>query len=168
MSTTEHASVARVKEAFAHAGINPEVRTLSDTARTAVEAAAGLDVEVGQIASSIVFTVDLGDGIVPVLVVTSGRHRVNTSLVQEAAALPTFGRADADFVREWSGFAIGGVSPTGWIHNGQPYSPLTFVDVALADYDVVWAAAGHTHVVYRTTFAELVSLTQGTAVIAGD
>ncbi len=168
MSNTEHASVARVKSAFERAGLDPEVRKLSDTARSAREAAAGLGVEVGQIASSIVFTVALGESIVPVLVVTSGRHKVDTQLVCEAASLPAFGRADADFVREWSGFAIGGVSPTGWLHNGEPYTPLTFVDKALSDYDEVWAAAGHTHVVYRTTFDELVSLTGGTPVVVGD
>ncbi|CAB4338359.1 MAG: YbaK/EbsC family protein [Actinobacteria bacterium] len=163
MSQTEHSSVARVKAAFATAGIAPEVRTLSETARTAIDAALALDVEVGQIASSIVFSLKTETAVVPVLVVTSGRHRVNTDLVCEQAALAGLGRADADFVRMWSGFAIGGVSPLGWIHDGVLEQPLTFVDKALADYDAVWAAAGHTHVVYRTTFHELLAATGGTA-----
>jgi prolyl-tRNA editing enzyme YbaK/EbsC (Cys-tRNA(Pro) deacylase) len=168
MSQTEHASVARVRASFARAGVDPEVRTLADTARSAAEAAAGLGVDVGQIASSIVFRVDLGDGDVPVLVVTSGRHRVDTGMVSEQAGLPKLGRADADFVREWSGFAIGGVSPTGWAHGGDSYTPLCFVDTALAEYDVVWAASGHTHVVYRTTFDELVAITGGRAMAVAE
>lgn len=161
MSQTEHASVARVRAAFAEAGVDPEVRRLSDTARSAAEAAAGLGVEIGQIASSIVFRIDRGSGDEPVLVVTSGRHRVDTGIVSAIADLPQLQRADADFVREWSGFAIGGVSPTGWQHQGEEFRPHTLVDVALADYDEVWAAAGHTHVVFRTTFTELVALTGG-------
>lgn len=165
MADAEHASVARVRAAFARAQLDPEVRRLADTARSAAEAAAGLGVEVGQIASSIVFRVDLGEGDRPVLVVTSGRHRVDTAMVSHAAALPALGRADADFVRTWSGFAIGGVSPSGWSHDGRDHQPLTFIDKALADYDQVWAAAGHTHVVYRTTFEELVTLTGGTPLV---
>lgn len=148
--------------AFAAAGLDPEVRRLVDTARTAAEAAAGLGVDVGQIASSIVFRIERDGAQAPLLVVTSGRHRVDTALVESATGL-TLHRADADFVREWSGFAIGGVSPTGWAHGGGQYLPLAFVDTALAEYEHVWAASGHTHVVYRTTFAELVSITQGSA-----
>ena len=163
MSQTEHSSVARVKSVFVALGITPEVRKLSDTARTAVDAAQALDVEVGQIASSIVFGYDHDGRRVPVLVVTSGRHRVNTELVATTTGLGKLHRVDADFVREWSGFAIGGVSPLGWLHNEEISQPLTFVDVALNEYDQVWAAAGHTHVVYRTTFDELVTATGGSA-----
>lgn len=161
MSQTEHASVARVRASFARAGMDPEVRTLAVTARSAAEAAAGLGVDVGQIASSIVFRIDLGEGDIPLLVVTSGRHRVDTALVSAGASLPELRRADADFVREWSGFAIGGVSPTGWSRDGQEYLPTCVVDTALADYDAVWAASGHTHVVYRTTFDDIVAITGG-------
>jgi prolyl-tRNA editing enzyme YbaK/EbsC (Cys-tRNA(Pro) deacylase) len=159
---TEHSSVARVKASFARAGISPEVRRLADTARTAVDAATGLGIAVGQIASSIVFRIDDGAGeFKPLLVVTSGRHRVDTELVA-ASIGQSLHRADADFVRAWSGFAIGGVSPTGWQHEGLEYLPQTLVDVSLREYPEVWAAAGHTHVVYQTTFDDLVAITGGT------
>lgn len=162
MSQTEHSSVARVKAVFAAQAIEPEVRKLSDSARTAVDAAQALDVEVGQIASSIVFSYDHDGGRDPVLVITSGRHRVDTDLVASSTGIAKLHRVDADFVREWSGFAIGGVSPLGWLHNEVISQPLTFIDTALAEYGEVWAAAGHTHVVYRTTFDELVHTTGGT------
>ena len=165
---SEHASVARVKAAFERAGTDPTVRRLADTARTAVDAAAALDVAVGQIASSIVFRIDADAGQVPLLVVTSGRHRVDTDLVAEVVGT-TLHRADADFVRQWSGFAIGGVSPTGWSHDGDSFQPRTLVDISLADYDDVWAAAGHTHVVYQTSFDDIVAITGGTpARVAND
>ena len=169
VSDTEHSSVARVRAAFASAGIDPEVRKLSDTARTAVDAANALGVEVGQIASSIVFAVHK-DGIdIPLLVITSGRHRVDTALVSDATGLGKLNRCDADFVRNWSGFAIGGVSPTGWQHDGQPYQPLTYIDVALGDYNEVWAAAGHTHVVFQSSYSQLIELTGATALtVAND
>lgn len=153
--------MSRVRSAFAAFGIDPLVRRLDDTARSAAEAAAALGVDVGQIASSIVFRVDDGAGERPLLVVTSGRHRVDTQLVGAAVGL-TLGRADADFVRSWSGFAIGGVSPVGWSRGDAGHQPQTLVDTALADYDEVWAAAGHTHVVYRTSFEELAAVTGGT------
>ena len=158
MSQTEHSSVARVKAAFTKAGIEPEVRQLLDTARTALDAANALSVTVGQIASSIVFSSDLDGGRVPVLVITSGRHRVDTDLVCGTTSLTALHRVDADFVRTWSGFAIGGVSPVGWAHDGSTYQPLTFVDASLAEYDEVWAAAGHTHVVFKTNFTELLPI----------
>lgn len=159
MSDTEHSSVARVRAAFASAGIDPQVRKLSDSARTAVDAANALEVEVGQIASSIVFRINKDGQDVPLLVITSGRHRVDTSLVSESTGLGKLDRCDADFVRAWSGFAIGGVSPTGWQHDGQPFQPVTYIDNALNDYEYVWAAAGHTHVVFETTFDQLIELT---------
>ena len=162
MSDTEHSSVARVRAAFASAGIDPEVRKLSDTARTAVDAANALGVEVGQIASSIVFSISRDDEQVPILIITSGRHRVDTALVSEATGVGKLSRCDADFVRDWSGFAIGGVSPTGWLHNGNFEQPLTYIDTALAEYDEVWAAAGHTHVVFQTTYDQLIALTGAT------
>lgn len=162
MSDTEHSSVVRVRAAFASAGIDPEVRKLSDTARTAVDAANALGVEVGQIASSIVFSISRDDEQVPILIITSGRHRVDTALVSEATGVGKLSRCDADFVRDWSGFAIGGVSPTGWLHNGNVEQPLSYIDTALAEYDEVWAAAGHTHVVFQTTYDQLIALTGAT------
>ena len=166
---TEHASVKRVRTELESHGVTTEIRHLSDTARTAVDAANVLEVEVGQIASSIVFKIDTDQGERPLLVVTSGRHRVDTALVALALGVPKLGRADADFVRLWSGFAIGGVSPIGWLHDGEVFQPQTIVDTALSDYEVVWGACGHTHVVCSLDFESLVKITAGTALaVAAD
>ena len=160
---TEHSSVKRVRTELESHGISTEIRHLSDTARTAVDAANVLDVEVGQIASSIVFKIDTDQGERPLLVVTSGRHRVDTEMVAKALGVPKLGRADADFVRLWSGFAIGGVSPIGWLHDGEVFQPQTLVDKSLSEYEVVWAACGHTHVVCSLDFEALLKITVGTA-----
>ena len=166
---TEHASVKRVRTELESHGVTTEIRHLSDTARTAVDAANVLEVEVGQIASSIVFKIDTEQGERPLLVVTSGRHRVDTDLVATALGVPKLGRADADFVRLWSGFAIGGVSPVGWLHDGEVFQPQTIVDTALSDYKVVWGACGHTHVVCSLDFESLVKISAGTALaVAAD
>jgi len=166
---TEHASVKRVRTELESHGISTEIRHLTDTARTAIDAANVLDVEVGQIASSIVFKIDTEQGERPLLVVTSGRHRVDTEIVASALDVPKLGRADADFVRLWSGFAIGGVSPVGWIHDGQVFQPQTIVDLALNDYEVIWGACGHTHVVCSLDFESLLKITAGTALaVAAD
>jgi len=166
---TEHASVKRVRTELESHGIETEVRHLADTARTAIDAANVLEVEVGQIASSIVFKIDTEHGERPLLVVTSGRHRVDTELVAAALQIPKLGRADADFVRLWSGFAIGGVSPIGWLHDGEVFQPQTIVDLALNDYGTVWAACGHTHVVCSLNFESLLKITAGTALtVAAD
>lgn len=160
---TEHSSVKRVRTELESHGIATEIRHLSDTARTAVDAANVLEVEVGQIASSIVFKIATDQGERPLLVVTSGRHRVDTEMVAKALGVPKLGRADADFVRLWSGFAIGGVSPIGWLHDGEVFQPQTLVDKSLSEYEVVWAACGHTHVVCSLDFEALLKITAGTA-----
>lgn len=166
---TEHASVKRVRTELESHGIATEVRHLADTARTAVDAANVLQVEVGQIASSIVFKITTEQGERPLLVVTSGKHRVDADKVAAALQVPKLGRADADFVRLWSGFAIGGVSPVGWIHDGEVFQPQTIVDTALNDYEVVWGACGHTHVVCSLDFESLLKITAGTALaVASD
>ena len=166
---TEHASVKRVRTELENHGVATEIRHLSDTARTAVDAANVLEVEVGQIASSIVFKIETDQGERPLLVVTSGRHRVDTELVASALQVPKLGRADADFVRLWSGFAIGGVSPVGWLHDGEVFQPKTIVDTALGEYEVIWGACGHTHVVCSLDFESLLKITAGTALaVAAD
>lgn len=142
-------------DALAAAGITGEVRILPDSARTAIEAAAALGVEVGAIASSLVFEA----GGEPVLVLTSGAHRVDTAKVSTDQGLPSLWRADADFVRASTGQAIGGVAPLG-----HPTRLRTYIDNALADFDEVWAAAGHPHAVFPTNFAELIAMTGGTAI----
>ena len=133
--TQQHPSVLRVQNRLRELGILGEVHHLSDSARTAQAAAEALGILVGQVASSIVFKLPNGN---PLLVITSGRHRVDTHLVARSLSVEKLDRADADYVREHSGFAIGGVSPLAWL---QPATVL--IDEALNDYGVVWAAAGH-------------------------
>ncbi len=154
-------SVKRAKAALESAGHDSKIRLLSDSARSAKEAANALGIEVGQIASSIVFR--LPDDR-PLLVITSGRHRVDTSLVATNLNVEKLHRADADFVRLWSGYAIGGVSPVGWITD----EATVIIDTALNDYEVVWAAAGHPHAVFPTTYDALERITQAKAMVVGD
>jgi prolyl-tRNA editing enzyme YbaK/EbsC (Cys-tRNA(Pro) deacylase) len=156
--TELHPNVVRVEAALRAAGATGEVRVLDEAGRTAAEAAAALGVEVGQIANSLVFVAD-GQ---PLLILTSGRHRVDTEKVAALVGAGLVGRADADFVREHAGISIGGVSPVG-----HPRPLRTLVDVALGDYDTVWAAAGHTHAVFPTSFDELVRITAGTPADVG-
>jgi prolyl-tRNA editing enzyme YbaK/EbsC (Cys-tRNA(Pro) deacylase) len=125
-----------------------EIRVLTETAKSASEAAAGLGIEVGQIASSLIFK--LADDS-PLLIITSGRHRVDTKLVATNLGVDKLGRVDADYVKEKSGFSIGGVSPIGWINPPA----LILLDEALGDYPIIWAAAGHPHAVFPTSFKEL-------------
>jgi prolyl-tRNA editing enzyme YbaK/EbsC (Cys-tRNA(Pro) deacylase) len=156
----QNPSVQRVSAKLKELGIKGEVHVLSDSARTAQEAADALGILVGQVASSIVFKLDDES---PLLVITSGRHRVDTKLVAEKLGLAKLHRVDADYVKEKSGFSIGGVSPVGWV------SPATIlIDEALNDYEVVWAAAGHPHSVYPTTFAELLGCTGAKPMVVGD
>ena len=154
-------SVIRVTALLKEFGCSGEVTILSDSARTALDAANALSIEVGQVASSIVFQLPNGN---PLLVITSGRHRVNTELVAKNLSVEKLHRADANFVKNSSGFSIGGVSPVGWIHQPE----ITLIDMALSDYDVVWAAAGHPHAVFPTTFDELVRCTKAKPMAVGD
>jgi prolyl-tRNA editing enzyme YbaK/EbsC (Cys-tRNA(Pro) deacylase) len=157
----EKAAVRRFKEAADSLGVKGEINILADTARTAIDAANGLGIEVGQIASSLIFKLPSGN---PLLIITSGRHRVDTDLVAKNLDIPELGRADANYVKEVSGYSVGGVSPLGWISKPE----IILIDEALNDYDIVWAAAGHPHAVYPTSFAELVRATGATAMVVGD
>jgi prolyl-tRNA editing enzyme YbaK/EbsC (Cys-tRNA(Pro) deacylase) len=155
----EKAAVKRVIAALHQHGVKGEVHVLSDSARTAQEAADALGIEVGQIASSLIFQFVDGS---PLLIITSGRHRVDTDLVARTLEVETLTRVDANYVKEKSGFSIGGVAPLGWI------SPATIlIDQALNDYEIVWAAAGHPHAVYPTSFTELIACTGARAMIVG-
>ena len=155
----EKAAVKRVIAALLEHGCTGQIKVLSESARTAAEAAAALGIEVGQIASSLIFKLPDGS---PLLVITSGRHRVDTDLVASNLGIEQLGRVDADYVKEQSGFSIGGVAPIGWV------SPATIlIDQALNDYDVVWAAAGHPHAVYPTSFAELLAITSAKPMVVG-
>lgn len=156
-SHDEHPSVARVLRALADQGLEPEVRHLPDAVRTAEAAAQALEVTPAEIANSLIFvgTTDSGERR-PVLVLASGGHRVDTARVGAALGV-RLSRADADFVREHTGFAIGGVAPVGHLT-----APIPAIDLALAGFDHIWAAAGHSHAVFRTTYAELLALTGAT------
>ena len=157
----EKAAVKRFKEAADSLGVTGEINILAETARTAIDAANGLGIEVGQIASSLIFKLPSGN---PLLIITSGRHRVDTDLVAKNLEIPELGRADANYVKEVSGYSVGGVSPIGWITTPE----ITLIDQALNDYEIVWAASGHPHAVYPTSFAELIACTGATPMVVGD
>jgi prolyl-tRNA editing enzyme YbaK/EbsC (Cys-tRNA(Pro) deacylase) len=157
----EKAAVKRFKEAADSLGVKGEINILADTARTAVDAANGLGIEVGQIASSLIFRLPSGN---PLLIITSGRHRVDTDLVATNLGIAELGRADANYVKEVSGYSVGGVSPLGWISKPE----IILIDEALNDYEVVWAAAGHPHAVYPTTYNELITCTGAKPMVVGD
>lgn len=153
-----HPRVAEVARLLRDAGATGEVRHLPDSARTAPAAAAQLGVEVGAIANSLVFDV----GGAPLLVLTSGAHRVDEPTVAALLGVPALTRATPEFVRRHTGQAIGGVAPLG-----HPEPIGTLVDIELARYDQVWAAAGHPHTVFPTTYDELLRLTGGTPAEVG-
>ena len=136
-----------------------EVRVLPESAPTAATAAAQLGCEVGAIANSLVFAADGA----PLLVMTSGAHRVDTSRVAALVGAAVVARADAKSVRAWTGQVIGGVAPVG-----HPAPIRTLVDVWLAKYDVVWAAGGHPHTVFPTSYDELLRITGGTPAEVGE
>jgi prolyl-tRNA editing enzyme YbaK/EbsC (Cys-tRNA(Pro) deacylase) len=98
------------------------------------------------------------------LIITSGRHRVDTDLVAKNLDIPELGRADANYVKEVSGYSVGGVSPIGWITTPE----ITLIDQALNDYEIVWAASGHPHAVYPTSYTELIACTGATPMVVGD
>jgi prolyl-tRNA editing enzyme YbaK/EbsC (Cys-tRNA(Pro) deacylase) len=157
----EKAAVRRFIDAAKSLGVKGEVTILAETARTAIDAANGLGIEVGQIASSLIFTLPSGN---PLLIITSGRHRVDTDLVANNLGILELGRADANYVKEVSGYSVGGVSPIGWITKPE----ITLIDEALNDYEVVWAASGHPHAVFPTSYAELISCTGAKPMVVGD
>ncbi|MGW1965070.1 YbaK/EbsC family protein [Streptomyces sp. NPDC001935] len=141
--------VARILTA---AGVTGQVRELTDSTRTAAEAAAALNCDVGAIANSLVFISDDE----PVLVLTSGRHKVDTAALATRWNRGPLRRATPDQVRQATGQAIGGVAPVG-----HPGALPTVVDAALTDYPQLWAAAGTPRTVFPTTVDELLRLTGG-------
>jgi len=150
------AAVKRVRAAIEANSLPGEIKVFQESAKTAAEAAAALGVEVGQIASSLVF--QLPDGS-PLLIITSGRHRVDTQMVAEAIGVSKLSRADIDWVKSVSGFSVGGVAPIGWQSENLTTQVMILIDEALNDYQVVWAAAGHPHAVFPTSFTELQAVT---------
>ena len=139
-------------------GVAGQVRELPEPAPTAATAAAQLGCEVGAIANSLIFDADGA----PLLVMTSGAHRVDTARVAELTGASAVSRANARSVREWTGQAIGGVAPVG-----HPRPIRTLVDTWLEKYDVIWAAAAHPHAVFPTSYAELLRITGGTPADVG-
>ena len=153
-----HPTAAKVAAALAAGGASGRIRELGESARTAALAAEQLGVEVGAIANSLVFDADGA----PLLVMTSGAHRVDTGLVASLVGASSVRRATPDFVREHTGQAIGGVAPVG-----HPAPIRTLVDRWLQKYDEVWAAGGLAHTVFPTTYDELLRLTGGTSAEVG-
>ncbi len=153
-----HPSAEHVASELRSLGVEGQVRELPEPAPTAATAAAQLGCEVGAIANSLLFSCD-GE---PLLILTSGAHRVNTAKVAAELGADKLTRADPDFVYASTGQRIGGVAPVG-----HPAAIRTLVDTALQGYEVVWAAAGHAHTVFPTSFTELVRITAGTAADVG-
>jgi prolyl-tRNA editing enzyme YbaK/EbsC (Cys-tRNA(Pro) deacylase) len=147
-----HQSAEHVAATLRSLGAAGQVRELPERAPTAAAAAAQIGCEVGAIANSLIFSADGA----PLLILTSGAHRVDTARVAATFGFAAVRRADPDFVRSATGQAIGGVAPVG-----HPAPIRTLVDVWLDRYQEVWAAGGHQHTVFPTSFAELITLTGG-------
>jgi prolyl-tRNA editing enzyme YbaK/EbsC (Cys-tRNA(Pro) deacylase) len=146
--------ISRVTAALATAGIEPNIRILDADAKTAVAAAQQLGCEVGAIANSLVFDCD-GE---PLLVMASGAHRVDTGLLARVLGATEIHKADPQLVRGATGQVIGGVAPTG-----HPSRLRTVVDETLAQYPVIWTAAGTADSVMSMTYEQLLMLTEGKA-----
>ena len=149
------ASAQRVQDALAARGFAFEVVEFPKSTRTAEEAAAAVGCTVGQIAKSLVFRAARSGR--PVLVIASGSNRVDEAKLEALLGEP-IGRADADFVREKTGFAIGGVPPVAHLE-----APAAFVDRDLLAYGEIWAAAGTPNAVFRLSPQDLVAISGGTA-----
>lgn len=150
MTTTEHPSIARFRAEHQRLGGTGEIVTLPESVHTAALAAEALGCPVGAIANSLLFDADGA----PVLILTSGDHRVDTAATAARIGVPSLKRASADFVRTHTGQVIGGVSPLA-----HPAPVPTYLDTWLRRYEVIWAAAGHPASVYSTTYAELLAMT---------
>jgi len=149
-------SAAKVQEAIAALGLPNRVFELEQPVRTAQEAAAAVGCNVRQIAKSIIFMT--ANTKRPVLVVTSGANRVNEEKMATVVGEPLV-RASADFVREQTGFAIGGIPPLGHRHKVE-----TFIDLDLMALEEIWAAAGHPNALFRVEPEELLTMSGGRVV----
>lgn len=143
---------AAIQQLLTESGCAGRVRVLPESTHTAAQAAAALGCEPGAIASSLIFLA----GEEPLLVMTSGAHRVDTDLLSSALGVPVE-MARAKLVKQVTGQPIGGVSPIG-----HPAPLRTLVDRSLQEYDVLWAAAGSRNSVFSIGFADLVRITSGT------
>ena len=146
-------SAQKVQNALTELGFTLHVVELPDSTRTALEAAQAVGCQVGQIVKSLVFKAKHSER--PILVIASGSNRVNEKAIEAHIGEP-LGKADADFVRQRTGFVIGGVPPVG---HTEPLE--TFIDQDLLQYGEVWAAAGTPNAVFRLNPADLPRMTGG-------
>ena len=146
------AAAQRVQNALLTLGVDASVVELPSSTRTAVDAANAVGCSVQQIVKSLVFRSESG---IPILLLASGTNRVDVALVSSHLGT-ALGKADADFVRSTTGFAIGGVPPVG---HDVPVE--TLIDEDLLQFDTIWAAAGTPHAVFSVDPEELVRATRG-------
>ena len=153
MSEKMSSSAQKVQEALKVHGVACRVIEMKQTTRSAQEAADAVGCQVGQIAKSLIFTGKKSNQ--PILVIASGPNRVNEKTIRRHISEP-LSMAKAEFVREHTGFAIGGVPPIGHLN------PLkTFIDEDLLKFDEIWAAAGTPNAVFKLTPDELKKITKG-------
>lgn len=157
--STEHAAISRFRAEHVRRGGAGEIVVLPESVHTAALAAEALGCEVGAIANSLVFRIEREGQDIPVLILTSGAHRVDVAATAARIGAERLHRADAAFVRRHTGQVIGGVSPIG-----HPEPVATYLDPWLRRHDVVWAAAGHPAAVFSTTVAELLAMTEATEI----
>lgn len=160
--TLSKPAVTKVRKALEEAGIAAEIVYLSDTARSAVEAARALDAPVGAIVKTLVFRIEETDDGYPLVCLISGDRRCDVGALPNLLQMQgRVTRADADYVKQVTGYSIGGVSPAG-----LPDGIRIVIDSSLRAHNVIWAAAGHPHCVFKTSFEDLVKLTDG--LVSGD
>lgn len=149
-------SAQKVQEVLKSLGLELQVVELQETTRTSADAARAVGCQVGQIAKSLVFRGETTQR--PILVIASGSNRVNEKRVGQLIS-ETLGKADADFVRQKTGFVIGGVPPVGHAEKLE-----IFIDEDLLQYSEIWAAAGTPNAVFKLTPSDLVRMTEGQVV----
>jgi prolyl-tRNA editing enzyme YbaK/EbsC (Cys-tRNA(Pro) deacylase) len=152
---SEHPSIAHFRRVWEGLGGTGRIVVLPDSVHTAALAAEALGCEVGAIANSLLFD---ADGM-PVLVLTSGAHRVDTAKVAATIGVAALTRAKPDFVKAATGQVIGGVSPIA-----HPTPVPTYLDPTLRQYPEIWAAAGHPAAVFSSTYDELLAMTGATEI----
>lgn len=156
----EHPAIARFRTTLTGLGAAGRIVVLPESVHTAALAAEALGCEVGAIANSLLFKATDSTGVdLPVLVLTSGAHRVDVEKVAARVGVGALSRAQPEFVREWTGQVIGGVSPLA-----HPAPIATYLDTALRRHEELWAAAGHPAAVFSTTYPELLALTGATEI----
>ena len=148
-----NSSAQQVQDTLTKLGLKLQVIELPASTRSAAEAADAIGCTVGQIAKSLIFKTHVNER--PILVIASGENRVDTKRISDLLG-DEIGKADAGFVRQRTGFAIGGVPPVG-----HREAIVTFIDEDLLDFDEIWAAAGTPHAVFRLTGNDLVQVTKG-------